>query len=327
MVPFEVACARCGHDLHGRSEPICPACKLEFDWSEAVPIEELTCAHCDYHLFGLQETRCPECGIEFTWKEALAEYHRKRLPLFEYRWRERPVRSFIGTCFRSLRPARFWSKTDIHAPVRVGPLIAFAGGGLLIYCLAFMFLLSSVQWLNSWHAVRRWGFMPTPGFMDFASNAYRNARSPELWAFLISVPTWALAVLGSLMVFRQSMHQCKLRNAHVIRVWAYTTTVFPILIVIGFFCTMAIEVFRTGLRFREPPLVILVSIVIAFTFWAIHVAYRRYLHMPHSLGVAAASQVMALLLASICDLFIATTWSRGGLFVQMYVQIFTYNLF
>ena len=61
-VPFDVGCARCGHDLRGRSDPICPACGLTFDWADAVPIERLTCAHCNYHLYGLQEKRCPECG-------------------------------------------------------------------------------------------------------------------------------------------------------------------------------------------------------------------------------------------------------------------------
>ena len=41
LVPFDVACARCGHDLRGLTDPVCPACKLEFDWSVAVPIEHL----------------------------------------------------------------------------------------------------------------------------------------------------------------------------------------------------------------------------------------------------------------------------------------------
>ena len=106
-IPFHVGCARCGHDLRGLSEPKCPACALEFDLAEAVPIEELTCARCDYHLYGLTNSRCPECGGAFDWEDALADYHRTRLPYFEYRWRDRPVRSFVGTWWRTLRPKRF----------------------------------------------------------------------------------------------------------------------------------------------------------------------------------------------------------------------------
>ena len=52
-VPFDVGCARCGNDLRGLTESICPACGLELDWADAVPIEQLTCLHCGYHLYGL----------------------------------------------------------------------------------------------------------------------------------------------------------------------------------------------------------------------------------------------------------------------------------
>ena len=68
-VPFEVGCARCGRDLRGLEEPVCPQCGLDFDWSDAVPIEQLTCLSCGYHLYGLRETRCPECGEWFHWGE------------------------------------------------------------------------------------------------------------------------------------------------------------------------------------------------------------------------------------------------------------------
>ena len=103
-VPFDVACSRCGHDLRGLSDARCPTCDLTFDWSEAVPIRELTCRKCGYHLYGLRETRCPECGEGFTWKQALADYHRRKIPIFEYRWRQQPIRSFLRTWWWALRP-------------------------------------------------------------------------------------------------------------------------------------------------------------------------------------------------------------------------------
>ena len=96
-MPFEVGCARCGHDLRGLVEPTCPACGLEFDWDEAVPIEQLTCQHCGYHLFGLSETRCPECGRPFNWEQVLDDYRRRQKPLFEYQWHRRPISSLGRT--------------------------------------------------------------------------------------------------------------------------------------------------------------------------------------------------------------------------------------
>ncbi|MCH8243366.1 MAG: hypothetical protein IH897_12275, partial [Planctomycetes bacterium] len=126
LVPFDVPCPRCGHDLRGQTEPVCPACKLEFDWSVAVPIEELTCEKCHYHLFGLAETRCPECGERFTWKKALAAYERRRHLLFEYRWRDQPFRSLIRTAYLTLRPRLLWRQLDMHDRPQIGPSVVMA---------------------------------------------------------------------------------------------------------------------------------------------------------------------------------------------------------
>ncbi len=123
LVHFDVACARCGQDLRGLSEPKCPACALEFQWADAVPLEELTCGKCGYHLYGLHETRCPECGVAFTWKDALQAYHRRRKPLFEYRWRTEPIRSLIRTWWLALRPRRLWRYVDLEDPPNVAALL------------------------------------------------------------------------------------------------------------------------------------------------------------------------------------------------------------
>ena len=52
FVPFDVACARCGHDLRGQSEPKCPACELTFDWSEAVHVPAIDTSLIDRSSFG-----------------------------------------------------------------------------------------------------------------------------------------------------------------------------------------------------------------------------------------------------------------------------------
>ena len=119
-IPFDVLCSRCGCDLRGRSEPVCPTCRLSFEWSDVAPIEQLTCLHCQYHLYGLSENRCPECGNSFTWEEVLTDYHHKRKPLFEYRWRKTPVRSFSAPGFAHCAPknsGRCSTSTTHHKPV------------------------------------------------------------------------------------------------------------------------------------------------------------------------------------------------------------------
>ncbi len=143
-VPFDVGCGRCGHDLRGLTESTCPACGLAFDWSKAVPIEQLTCPSCDYHLYGLQDTRCPECGEGFTWDAVLTTYHERRLPFFEYRWRDRPFRSLISTWFHALRPGKFWRSMDIHDPPRVGPLLMVP---VLALC-GFLLMLIAAEVMN-----------------------------------------------------------------------------------------------------------------------------------------------------------------------------------
>ena len=149
LVHFEVGCARCGHELRGLTDPKCPACSLEFDWADAVPLERLTCAKCGYHLYGLQETRCPECGEAFAWSDALAAYHRNRQPYFEFHWRKRPVRSFLVSWWSACRPKRFWKRVRLHdnaPPIGLGILglagLAIAAFSPLLFALLARFLVT-----------------------------------------------------------------------------------------------------------------------------------------------------------------------------------------
>jgi len=298
-VPFPVACARCGQDLRGLSEPRCPACSLEFDWADAVPLEHLTCAVCGYHLYGLQQTRCPECGRDFKWEEALDRYRRRRKDLFEYRWRDSPVRSFLRTWWRSLRPSKFWRSIDVHDPPGAGPLLIFSFGPLLVALLIAVLL-------TAWN-ISLWNTYPGMGWAARLRVFVAALDLPPLPAVL-GVMAWVLAGFASLLVLRQSMARCRVRTAHVLRACAYALPVAIPFAVAGLGLAVCVESWLiitttwppTG-WLREVRTFAMVAgfgavgFLPLFATWSLARAYRSYIRMPHAMGVAIASQLIAIL--------------------------------
>ncbi len=295
-VPFDVACARCGQDLHGLTDPTCPGCSLTFDWADAVPIERLICLRCGYHLYGLQENRCPECGTNFTWDAALAEYHRRRKPLFEYRWREEPIRSFFGTWFRALSPGKFWKTVDIHDPPRVGPLITMTVVVTVLVFLSMVVLdgIDMFAWSvwGGWRVGSRRALPPTIGALPLY--IFGAFFSPVLHAALTAIVVWLTASLLSLMLFPESMRLCRVRFAQVLRVWAYALPhIVPVATTATFLVSYA-AAFGVGNYGKEVEGFTAV-VALVFVTRALRLGYRDYLRMPHSLAVAIASQVIAFL--------------------------------
>lgn len=294
-VPFFVGCARCGQDLRGLVEPRCPACALEFEWADAVPVEELTCAVCGYHLYGLQESRCPECGVGFTWDEALDRYRRQKVDLFEYQWRRRPIRSFFRTWRKALFPTSFWKSVDIHDPPRVGPLLVFASvillGSCVVVSIAFGVSYSLPLWSfggDFWGIVHRTAVIAVGFFLPLLGVAGPYAG----FSFC------------ALLVLRQSMARCRIRTPHALRACTYSLLqLFPI--VTPLICAVIIGtqlLYQLGkLEWVEKESImdftrLVVAILIpAFSLWSIRCAYRYYIRMPHSAGVAACSQIIAVL--------------------------------
>ncbi|MCP4594072.1 MAG: hypothetical protein GY842_25355 [bacterium] len=300
LVPFEVGCARCGHDLRGGVEPCCPGCGLEFDWADAVPIERLTCLHCDYHLCGLPETRCPECGEPFTWEQVLAGYHRRKHLLFEYRWRDRPVRSLAATWWRALRPGKLWRQFDIHDPPRVKPLLAMVCLFLLAFSVSLVVSIGLTEFFTRaiWGA--RWNGVVSLHALALVNEIIDAWRAPQVKVWVAIVTVWASACFGALMVFRWSMKRYRVRPAQVVRVWAHAVPLMVFLVppAIG---TVLIAWALAGLYDIQLPswkgeaqYAILLLLIVHVT-WSLACGYRHYLGMPRSLAVAVASQVMAFL--------------------------------
>lgn len=293
-VPFDVGCARCGEDLRGLHEPICPACGLEFDWADAVPIEQLTCLHCGYHLYGLRETRCPECGESFSWEEVLAEYHRHRIPLFEYQWRRRPVRSFVGTWLRALRPGKFWRSIDIHDPPQVSPLIVMVAVGLMFFTLWVPMFYGVNTWLYTGLWVPGVGWT-APSVGKLPADVLRRVLDPSAYTPLLVVATWCATSFVALMIFRQSMRLCKVRTVHVLRVWAYGVPLMLPLAMVAVSVLLWGTTVSMGIWLSEVIIPMIPLVFLAHVIWSLDRGYKHYLRMPHSSAVAGASQIVALL--------------------------------
>ncbi len=297
-VPFDVGCARCGQDLRGRSEPTCPACGLEFDWAVAVPIEELTCLKCGYHLYGLRDTRCPECGERFTWADALREHYRRKKPLFEYRWREQPVRSFVRSWRLAMYPRKLWRILDLHDPPQVRPL----GFTVAVSIFALFLLTPVLMGLDQWTYMRLIGSIRPPGYAELPVYVLEHVFTPGAYEYALVALVWCASSFAALMVFRQSMHLCRVRTVQVLRVWVYaTTSILPVVPLIMYVVGFAVYYarFRGGWwRFPDSHGFAALFLLLWVT-WSLRQGYRYYLRMPHGMGVAVSSQIIAVLATAV----------------------------
>lgn len=252
-VPFDVGCARCGHDLRGLQAPVCPACGLAFDWSDALPLEALTCPTCGYHVFGLEQPRCPECGQWFDWRQVLDDYRRRQKPFFEYRWRRAPVRSLVRTWYMALNPRRFWRRVDLHDPPAVGALAGLMLASCVAVGLAGPILGGTGLWVDWWVDVVRGGGGRTPTIGDLFSSIADGFRYMHGFRAGAEAFIWLVGGFGALLVFRQSMRRCRVRTVHIVRVCAYSGgMIMPILPAVLFAMMMSETVFLVRVVPFEP---------------------------------------------------------------------------
>lgn len=312
-VPFEVDCARCGSKLRGLVEPICSACALEFQWAVAVPIEQLKCLACGYHLYGLSETRCPECGGAFTWEHILDDYHRRRKNLFEYRWREAPLRSMASSLRAALRPGSFWRNIDLHDPPKPGPLNFLLLFQVLIAYAFITVTLGTASFLY-WVRFYQTNYRGVPkrilsvGFW-FESVSSVVLEREFLLAVFAMLSWWALTFLG-LLVFQQSMRLCRVRTAHVHRVCVYAVGAGLPIFVLSLTVVTGLILFDVmSFRYLDLLLPVTIGAYILHVTWSVRQGYRHYLKLRHSLAVAVTDQIMALLASMCATLFLQVAYN------------------
>ena len=311
MIPFDVGCARCGHDLRGQAEPICPACGLTFLWSEALPVDDLRCLACNYNLYGLGDLRCPECGTSFTWQRVLQEHHRRNKCLFEYQWRRRPVKSLLRTWRLALFPHRLWTEYDLHDPPQLGPLAML----LLLAFLSYHAIVSlfdpigdTFLWYSKWAVMM--GYTRTS---LFAESWFRAITDPWILKYVLPSITYLAGLTFGFVILRETMARCRIRTVHLIRVVLYAVPlVWPVL------CVLALCLFIAGWHHRyalDDKMILAIAVgALVHASWSLYQAGKRYLRIPHSFGVMIASQVIALLVVLVVmvlyygPIFLAKLW-------------------
>jgi hypothetical protein len=172
---------------------------------------ELHCPRCGYDLRLLPQPRCPECGLAFQWGEIIAAAeHRLECPLFEYHWRDRPVRSLFATIVQALLPWRLWRQTRLAVPPRVGPLIVLV---LLIIFLRFagqLALTYAGAWQTSWWIATHWRrSLP----IAVLAGDWSACLKPAVAAVATAILTWL-----ALQLFQQTITRQHVRQSQMLRV-------------------------------------------------------------------------------------------------------------
>jgi hypothetical protein len=196
-------CGPAASESCGTAAPGCP------DWS-TLDID-LACPRCGYNLRLLPQARCPECGLEFDWAELIAATRQKlSCPLFEYRWRDRPIRSAVLTLWRALWPWRLWRSIPLALPPRVGPLVVL----MLIAMVLLYTVIEGIDSLQCYLIVRTWASSrPTPPFYRMVWGLALVHSRP-----VFGPPLLGLLTFVSLQVFRQTAHRYAVRARHLWRI-------------------------------------------------------------------------------------------------------------
>jgi hypothetical protein len=191
----------------------------------------LPCSRCGYDLRMLTVPRCPECGLEFTWREVFRARVEGARWLFEYRWRDRPIRAYFHTLWRGLRPWSFWRDVSIHDEIKPLPLWlnlitapVWTMLGMLAFAAAIYWpcLLVKRLWSPGWSTGVIFGsgvppFQSMMMSLEWMQRIDISALPIQLAVLLL----YQLATLLLLCSLRQTLGRCRVRTVQVLRVAAY----------------------------------------------------------------------------------------------------------
>ncbi|HEY7091435.1 MAG TPA: hypothetical protein VH518_25280 [Tepidisphaeraceae bacterium] len=285
---------------------------------------DILCPLCDYNLRGLVEPRCPECGHQFKWDEILSQGDRTHPFLFEHQ-PHRNVWSFFRTLRESMMPRRFWrSVLPIH---RIIPrrLIVY---WLLLLSLGFLAALPAIpqamrqesanlrasrQWMVAWLTrspsdPQAAAFLKTYGSPAAAANASYPALGTfalfgraltQNWSMqqmlippLAAAVSWPWLTLASLLIFRASLAQARIKTGHVLRCVIYCEDLL-LLLLPGFMMALSVAYvpgWWMGVAVRWVGLGM--SLAALLLTYRLAMAYRLYLRFPHAIATVIASQII-----------------------------------
>jgi hypothetical protein len=288
------------------------------DWN--IHTQDLLCPLCGYNLRGLTVARCPECGFAFTWQELIEAEKNKHLYLFEHGTGGN-IKSFWKTYWRTWR---FWNDLNPAQPVRFLRLMIY----WVITCsiiAAFLALpkvnqiyqtahmnmayrsssagspsrfygrLTPAQISRTWPVPSEWVFWQqalTPnGFRySFASRAQLRLTDCS-FGWLVFLVCWPWTTLISLLIFRLSMRQAKIRTVHLVRTLVYSCD-FGLLLTIAF----AVTYYADPRLPNGWTLLWGAGVCAAITTYRLTIAFQKYLRVHRPLATVLASQAISFLI-------------------------------
>src|SRR5262249_42247878 len=173
--------------------------------------------------------------------------------LFEHHWRKRPIRSFLVTAWRSVRPVKFWRSVSIYDRVVPRPLLFLLICPVLI-SLAAVHALAQIagiignhvwggQFLSLWYRPST----PLAGLVWTLAGLGSNPGPGPSYATRVTleIASSLLAMLGSVLVLRQTLARCRVRPTQVLRVVAYSAIPATLLLLFANVALAVIEEFAT----------------------------------------------------------------------------------
>ena len=261
------------------------------DWSTLAL--ELYCPRCGYSLRMLTSSRCPECGLDLNWDRIVASAkHQATSPLFEYRWRTRPFRSYIDTMWLCFRPWRLWREIEMENEPRVGGLILFSAITLFAFWLAW-FLWPSVNAIIEWNTLKLlpgWGkkFLIEAALWDSFRAFLHLLIGTSIWLFM--------------QVFQQTLTRYRIRRVQLLRIVALTYAPFVVISILDNIITMFhYTLFRSLMPINggSEAILALNAIVeapgVAIVYLSLGIGLTRYLRIQRGWSTATALMCLVFL--------------------------------
>jgi hypothetical protein len=289
---------------------------------------ELACPLCGYNLRGLIEPRCPECGFAFQWDELRDLKRQRHRYLFEH-GAGKSWGTFWKTVWHTWRPKEFWTDLIPAMPVRPARLITYwlltAAMAVALLSVPWIAVASNLARINQ---SMRASFNPIPnrpGWVRSTRHQMPASRLPvfyplptdrnfvwAVWdtivgtrrggAFLghrvkgveleaaVIVLVWPWLLMGTLLIFRASMRQAKIKPVHVLRTVIYSCD-------FGFTAVLAVAIltFSDVMPIVGFQLMLVLLVCAADSTYRLSYAFSRYLRVHMPVATVVASQTILLL--------------------------------
>ena len=119
---------------------------------------------------------------------------------------------------------------------------------------------------------------------------------------------WPVLTLTSLMIFRASLRQAKIRNLHVVRCVIYSAACLALVGPYLLIATPLLVVWRPWGEYTlfgyVDNVYIACTILLALLAIRLMIAYRMYLRFPHAIATVLASQIIVALILLKLDMIL-----------------------